>query len=454
MLMLYNTLTQKKEAFKPIKPGEIGLYVCGVTVYDRCHLGHARAMVCFDMIVRFLRHEGYKVTFVRNITDIDDKIIFRALERGVAVSDLTAQYIQALHDDEKALGCLPPDQEPRATEAIVPMIHLIQRLLEKDLAYVTTQGDVCFEVSKFKAYGQLSHQALEGLMAGARVEVTEDKRSPLDFVLWKKAKPGEPEWPSPWGPGRPGWHIECSAMSMQALGETFDIHGGGVDLKFPHHENEIAQSEGATDHPFAHYWMHIGLLQVNQEKMAKSLGNFFTIESVLNTYHPEVIRYFLLSSHYRSALNYSEAALTLAEKALLRLYQTLKAVPPTLNTAPLSSWVEAFTQVMQDDFNTPEALALLFQLSHSIHKTQSEAESNTLHYLANILGLLQSPPETFLQNRKTGHLEPEAIETAIAQRNQARAAKDFITADTIRQQLSEANIELEDTPAGTTWRRR
>ena len=451
MLMLYNSLTRQKEEFQPLIPGKIGLYVCGMTVYDHCHLGHARSMVCFDIIVRFLRYLDYKVNFIRNITDIDDKIILRANERGINVNELTAQYIDALHADAKALNCLPPDQEPRATESIADIIRLIETLLHKQYAYISTQGDVCFAVKKCAEYGKLSHQALDGLLAGARVEVNTDKHAPLDFVLWKRAKPGEPQWSSPWGAGRPGWHIECSAMSMQALGEQFDIHGGGIDLQFPHHENEIAQSESATSKKFANYWLHVGLLQINQEKMAKSLGNFFTIEAILNKYPAEVLRYFLLSSHYRSALNYTESALILAEKSLMRLYQTLKVVTVDPSVALLDSWIEAFKTAMLDDFNTPEALAVLFKLSHSVNKTKSVAEATTLKYLAGILGILQQSPTVFLQTT-TSCVDNAWIEAEILKRNLARQAKDFVTADAIRQQLLALDIELEDTIDSTTWR--
>ena len=318
MLNLYNSLTRTKEPFKPLNAGKIGIYVCGITVYDYCHLGHARSMVSFDVIVRFLRYQGWDVTFVRNITDIDDKIINRALERNISIGDLTEFYIQAMHENTRALNILPPDIEPRATEHISNIIHLIQRLLDKGYAYISGNGDVCYSVSKFAEYGKLSHKDLEGLQSGARVEVVKEKNSPLDFVLWKMAKADEPSWESPWGRGRPGWHIECSAMAMNELGEHFDIHGGGLDLQFPHHENEIAQSEAATDKHFANYWLHVGMLQVNNEKMAKSTGNFFTIADVLKLHHPEVIRYFLLSSHYRSSLNYATENLHTAQKALMR----------------------------------------------------------------------------------------------------------------------------------------
>jgi len=450
MLNLYNSLTRVKELFTPIRPGKIGLYACGITVYDQCHLGHARSMVCFDVIVRFLRAKGYEVTFVRNITDIDDKIIARALERGIPIQELTSQFIDAMHEDTRALNILPPDLEPRATDHVDEIIHLIERLIEKEYAYVSDSGDVCYEVGRFKEYGKLSHKDLEGLVSGARVEVVKEKRSPLDFVLWKMAKPDEPSWPSPWGPGRPGWHIECSAMAMEELGEQFDIHGGGLDLQFPHHENEIAQSEAATGKPFANYWLHVGMLQVNNEKMAKSTGNFLTIADVLKKHHPEVIRYFLLSSHYRSPLNYSDDNLQLAGKALMRLYQSIKDVQideETLN----QSWVEQYNLAMNDDFNTPVALSVLFRLSHEINKTKSPELAATLKHLAGTLGLLQEVPETFLKSGLAVG-DQEAIATLIEERLQARANKDWAKADEIRNTLLAQGVELEDGADGTTWR--
>ncbi|WP_133128192.1 cysteine--tRNA ligase [Legionella nagasakiensis] len=451
MLQIYNSLTRKKEEFIPISPGKIGLYVCGITVYDQCHLGHARSMVCFDVIVRFLRTQGYDVKFVRNITDIDDKIITRALERGISIQALTAQYIAEMHTDTKALNILPPDQEPRATEHIASIIRLIQRLMDNGHAYVSDNGDVCFQVSSFASYGKLSHKDLDGLMAGARVDVVKEKRSPLDFVLWKMAKSDEPSWPSPWGDGRPGWHIECSAMAMEELGEQFDIHGGGADLQFPHHENEIAQSEGATGHAFANYWLHVGMLQVNHEKMAKSTGNFFTIADVLKKHHPEVIRYFLLSSHYRSPLNYSEENLLNANKALLRLYQSIKEIDCT-EQQPDKDWLAQFVSAMNDDFNTPEALSVLFQLSHEINKTKSSVLAATLKQLAGTLGLLQEPPELFLQ-AGLADTDKETIEKLIKERNEARKNREWTRADEIRHALLEQGIELEDGSQGTAWRR-
>lgn len=453
MLHLYNSLTRKKEPFVSLKPGTIGMYVCGITVYDHCHLGHARSMVAFDVMVRYLRSQGFDVTYVRNITDIDDKIIARASERGVSIDELTAQYIDAMNNDTHALNILPPDHEPRATGHIETIIRLIQRLLEKGNAYVSENGDVCYEVDTFPEYGKLSHKDIEGLVSGSRVEIVKEKRSPLDFVLWKKAKPGEPSWPSPWGEGRPGWHIECSAMAMHELGEQFDIHGGGLDLQFPHHENEIAQSEAATGKPFANYWMHVGMLQVNGEKMAKSIGNFYTIADVLKEHHPEVIRYFLLSSHYRSPLNYSEENLLNAKKALIRLYQAVKDVPPQTEDSKLDEyWQVQFNQAMNDDFNTPVALSVLFQLAHEVNKSNSPALAHTLKNLAGILGFLQKDPESFLQS---GLAEEEklVIEQLIAERLQARAERNWAKADQIRADLLSKGIELEDGATGTTWRR-
>lgn len=453
MLHLYNSLTRKKEPFVSLKPGTIGMYVCGITVYDHCHLGHARSMVAFDVMVRYLRSQGFDVTYVRNITDIDDKIIARASERGVSIDELTAQYIDAMNNDTHALNILPPDHEPRATGHIETIIRLIQRLLEKGNAYVSENGDVCYEVDTFPEYGKLSHKDIEGLVSGSRVEIVKEKRSPLDFVLWKKAKPGEPSWPSPWGEGRPGWHIECSAMAMHELGEQFDIHGGGLDLQFPHHENEIAQSEAATGKPFANYWLHVGMLQVNGEKMAKSIGNFYTIADVLKEHHPEVIRYFLLSSHYRSPLNYSEENLLNAEKALIGLYQVVKDVPPQTEDSKLDEyWQVQFNQAMNDDFNTPVALSVLFQLAHEVNKSNSPALAHTLKNLAGILGFLQKDPESFLQS---GLAEEEklVIEQLIAERLQARAERNWAKADQIRADLLSKGIELEDGATGTTWRR-
>ncbi len=451
MLSLYNSLTRTKEPFTPIQPGKIGMYVCGITVYDRCHLGHARSMVCFDVIVRFLRAQGNAVTYVRNITDIDDKIIMRAHERGLSIHELTAHYIDAMHADARALNILPPDLEPRATDHVDATINLIGRLIQTDYAYVSDNGDVCYQVERFADYGKLSHKDLDGLMSGARVDIVKEKRSPLDFVLWKMAKADEPSWPSPWGNGRPGWHIECSAMAMNELGEQFDIHGGGLDLQFPHHENEIAQSEGATGKQFANYWLHVGMLQVNNEKMAKSTGNFFTIEDVLKKHHNEVVRYFLLSSHYRSPLNYSEDNLQNAGKALTRLYQSIREIDIESHELD-QSWLDQFNQAMNDDFNTPIALSVLFQLSHEINKTKSPILVATLKYLASTLGFLQELPDVFLQ---AGLAEEDtvAIDKLVAARVQARLQRDWAKADEIRALLMKQGIELEDSADNTTWRR-
>lgn len=452
MLHVYNSLTRAKEEFKPITPGKIGIYVCGITVYDHCHLGHARSMVSFDVIVRYLRYLNYDVTYVRNITDIDDKIIARANERNLAIDDLTNTYIRVMDEDAAALNIIRPDLEPRATAHIATIINLIQRLIEKGNAYISDNGDVCYQVDTFAEYGKLSHKDLDGLISGARIEVVKEKRSPLDFVLWKKAKSNEPSWPSPWGEGRPGWHIECSAMAMHELGEQFDIHGGGLDLEFPHHENEIAQSEAATGKPFANYWLHVGMLQVNNEKMAKSTGNFYTIADVLKNHHPEVVRYFLLSSHYRSALNYSEENLINAKKALTRLYQTIKDFDIQEYQQDLDpEWLGQFTDAMNDDFNTPVALSVLFQLSHAANKTNSPILIATLKKMANIIGLLESDPATFLQSGFTEE-DRTHIEQLIAERIQARSDRNWQRADEIRAELVKKGIEIEDGAEGTTWR--
>lgn len=452
MLHLYNSLTRKKEPFVTIKAGKVGMYVCGITVYDHCHLGHGRSMVAFDVIVRFLRSQGFDVTYVRNITDIDDKIIARANERGISIDELTSHYIEAMNEDTRALNILPPDIEPRATAHVDTIIDLIQRLLDKGNAYVSDNGDVCYQVDSFSDYGKLSHKDIEGLISGARIEIVKEKRSPLDFVLWKKAKANEPSWPSPWGDGRPGWHIECSAMAMHELGEQFDIHGGGLDLQFPHHENEIAQSEAASGKPFANYWLHAGMLQINGEKMAKSTGNFYTIADVLKEHHPEVIRYFLLSSHYRSPLNYSEENLFNAKKALVRLYQSIKDVPPAEIDGMDHYWLTQFNDAMNDDFNTPIALSVLFQLSHEVNKNNSSVLAATLKHLGSILGFLQEDPASFLQSGLADE-DRATIDQLIAERIQARADKNWSRADQIRAELLSQGIELEDGEKGTSWRK-
>ncbi len=462
MLTIYNTLIKQKAPFISIKPGKVGLYVCGMTVYDYCHVGHARVMVVFDVVVRYLRSIGYQVTYVRNITDIDDKIIQRAKENGESIEQLTARFIQAMHEDTELLGVLRPDYEPRATEFLPKIIEMVQQLLDNGYAYLANNGDVCYTVSRFNGYGNLSGKRLEELRAGERVEVNEAKQDPLDFVLWKAAKPKEPSWESPWGPGRPGWHIECSAMSTTCLGNHFDIHGGGMDLQFPHHENEIAQSEGATGESFVNVWMHNGFVRINEEKMSKSLGNFFTVREVLKQYPPEVMRYFILTSHYRSSLNYSEQNLETAQQALTRLYTALRGLPQTDQVGADDSFQHRFNLAMEDDFNTPEALAVLFELAREINKIRvpdvftAAILGNELRQLGDILGLLQTVPEVFLQQ---GHhqdqvgLAPMEIETLIVQRQAARARKDWSEADRIRLSLKTQGILLEDGDQGTTWRK-
>ncbi len=450
MLMIYDSSVRKKVAFTPMTPGQVSLYVCGNTVYDHCHLGHARAMICFDVIVRYLRASGLQVTYVRNITDIDDKIIQRAQARGIHIDALTDELIAAMNEDAALLSILPPTHEPRATAYIEPMIQLIERLIDREHAYVSAGGDVCFAVHSFAKYGQLSHQNLEELQSGVRIEVDQDKRCALDFVLWKLAKPGEPSWPSPWGEGRPGWHIECSAMAMELLGEQFDLHGGGLDLQFPHHENEIAQSECASGKTFANYWLHAGLLQINHEKMSKSTGNFLTIQDVVKRHAPEVVRYFLLSSHYRSPLNYTDDQVLRAQNALSRLYQALKN--SSRDTEALDAvWVERFNAAMNDDFNTPVALSVLFELSHAVNKSASSGLAATLRHLGGVLGLLQQDSDAFLKSLSM-HQDPQRIEAMILERTQARVAKDWQRADEIRKTLLDEGIELEDGPSGTTWR--
>ena len=459
MLRIFNSLTRQKEQFQPIEPGTVKMYVCGMTVYDYCHVGHARVMVVFDTVLRWLRAQGYAVTYVRNITDIDDKIIRRAQEKGEDFRELTARFIQAMNEDLAALDILPPTHEPRATEAMADMIALIQTLLDKGYAYVGGSGDVYYDVSRFDRYGQLANKKLDDLRAGARVEVEEAKADPLDFVLWKAAKPGEPSWPSPWGAGRPGWHIECSAMSTRCLGEHFDIHGGGMDLKFPHHENEIAQSEAASGQRCVNLWMHNGFVQVNEEKMSKSLGNFFTVREVLQRYAPEVVRLFILTSHYRGPLNYADENLEHAKSSLTRLYTALRGLPR--GAAPIEeSWRERFAQAMDDDFNTPEALAVLFELAREINRLRSDgsdqaaAHGALLRELGAALGLLQDDPERYLRGGADADGPSDAeIEAMIAQRRAARANRDWAEADRLREALTAAGIVLEDGPQGTTWRR-
>jgi len=454
MLHITNSLTRTKEAFVPLVPGRVRMYVCGMTVYDLCHLGHARVFVVFDMAVRWLRASGYEVEYVRNITDIDDKIIRRAQENGEPPAALTERFIAAMHEDERALGVLPPDHEPRATRYVAQMLAMIERLQDKGLAYAAPNGDVYYSVRGFPAYGQLSGKSLDELRAGERVEVDPNKRDPMDFVLWKAAKPGEPAWESPWGPGRPGWHIECSAMSAELLGRHFDIHGGGQDLQFPHHENEIAQSEGAHDCKFVNYWMHNGFVRVDNEKMSKSLGNFFTIREILQNYDAEVVRFFILRAHYRSPLNYSDAHLDDARSALTRLYTALKGAP--LETVPVDWATPAaarFRAAMDDDFNTPEAIAVLFDLAGEANRGDAAA-ARLLRMLGGTLGLLQREAEVFLKGKvPAGGLDETAIESLIAARQAARKAKNFAESDRIRDELAAAGVILEDGPGGTVWRR-
>lgn len=460
MLTLFNTLSRQKEVFRPITPNQVRMYVCGMTVYDYCHLGHARVMVVFDMVARWLRAAGYQVTYVRNITDIDDKIIKRALENQESIHDLTARFIQAMNEDADALGVLRPDHEPKATEFVGQMHQLIAALIEKGLAYCAPNGDVYYAVRKFSGYGKLSGKSLEDLRAGERVDVDPNKQDPLDFVLWKAAKadePSEAKWASPWGDGRPGWHIECSAMSCHHLGDHFDIHGGGADLQFPHHENEIAQSEGAHGHAYVNYWMHNGFIRVDNEKMSKSLGNFFTIREVLEKFDAEVVRFFILRAHYRSQLNYSDAHLEDAKGALTRLYTALKPFSVAELTAEIDwqqPYAQRFQAAMNDDFNTVEAMAVLFELAGEVNRTGSAALASVLRALAGVLGLLQREPLAFLQGgQEAGDWDAERVEAAIVARREARVAKNWAESDRIRDELLAAGILLEDGPQGTTWRR-
>ena len=459
MLKIYNTLARDKQEFVPITPGRVGMYVCGMTVYDYCHLGHARVMVVFDMVYRWLKASGYRVDYVRNITDIDDKIIKRAAENGESIHALTARFIDAMHEDADALGVLRPDHEPRATQYVPEMLDMIAQLEQNGLAYRAADGDVNFAVRKFPGYGKLSGKSLEDLRAGERVEVADNKHDPLDFVLWKHAREQEADevkWDSPWGKGRPGWHIECSAMGSKLLGEHFDIHGGGADLQFPHHENEIAQSEGAHRCAFVNYWMHNGFVNVDKEKMSKSLGNFFTIREVLKKYDAEVVRFFILRAHYRSPLNYSDAHLDDAKGALTRLYTALKNVSAVEGTTV--DWSEPYAQrfklAMDDDFNTPEAVAVLFDLANEVNKADSPQLAAQLRALGGVLGLLQRDSVEFLRGGATvSGPDDAAISAQIDARNSAKKAKNYAEADRIRQELLDAGIVLEDTPQSTTWRR-
>ncbi|MFQ2751908.1 cysteine--tRNA ligase [Aeromonas caviae] len=457
MLKIYNTLTRQKEEFKPIHPGKVGMYVCGVTIYDHCHIGHGRTFVAFDVVARYLRYSGYELNYVRNVTDVDDKIIKRAAETHVTCDDLTERLIGDMHQDFDALGMVRPDIEPRATQHIHEIIALVETLLEKGHAYVADNGDVMFIVDSYADYGKLSGQDLEQLQAGARVDVVDAKRNPLDFVLWKMSKPGEPTWDSPWGPGRPGWHIECSAMNSKHLGNHFDIHGGGSDLQFPHHENEIAQSCCAHGGDYVNTWMHSGMVMVDKEKMSKSLGNFFTIRDVLAHYDPETVRYFLMSGHYRSQLNYSEDNLKQARAALERMYTALRDLP-VAPAAGGEEQVARFKEAMDDDFNTPEAYSALFDLVREINRQKAEdiavaaGLGARLRELGAVLGILQQDPDAFLKGDEADE-EVAEIERLIAERNQARADKNWAAADAARNRLTEMGIVLEDSAGKTSWRR-
>lgn len=462
-ITIYNTLSGKKEVFKPIEDGKIKMYVCGMTVYDYCHIGHARVMVGFDVITRFLRHIGYDVTYIRNITDVDDKIFNRAAENGEAFTELTDRFINAMHEDEKSLGVLSPDQEPRATAHMGQIIEMIEALIEKGFAYPAENGDVYYAISKFEGYGRLSKKKIEDLQAGARIGVEELKRDPLDFALWKSAKEGEASWESPWGKGRPGWHIECSAMSTCCLGNTFDIHGGGPDLKFPHHENEIAQSEGATGQTYVNYWMHAGAIRVGKDKMSKSLGNFKTIREELKTYSGEVIRYFLISSHYRSQVEYSPESLAEAQSALDRFYQSLRGIDLTgASQSELDAeFTQRFKKAMSDDFNTPEALAVMFELVKELNVARAAENTDkvlqlahTLRTVGDVLGVLQLDPEDYFKAGASADGLPDAeIDALVLARTEARANKDWAESDRIRDVLAEQGIVLDDSKSGTSWRR-
>ena len=461
MLTIYNSFSKQKETFEPITPGQVRMYVCGMTVYDYCHIGHARVLVVFDVVYRFLKHIGYEVKYVRNITDIDDKIINRANENGEKFEQLTKRFIDAMHEDADALGVLRPDIEPCATETIDEMLVMIENLEKQGYAYQAENGDVYFAVAKFKNYGQLSGKKLDELRAGERVDIDEGKHDPLDFVLWKSAKPGEPSWPSRYGDGRPGWHIECSAMAGSLLGNHFDIHGGGQDLQFPHHENEIAQSEACHGQKFVNYWMHNGFVRVNEEKMSKSLGNFFVLRDVLENFRAEEIRYFILGSHYRSQLNYSEEQLENARAALQRLYAALLDTE-SVEVVENSQYQQRFEQALCDDFNTANAIAVMFDLVREINKAKSEASedrhklASLLRYLGGIIGLLQDEPEGFLKSQvgQQRGLSDYEIDHLVEQRIEARRQKDWALADQLRDQLTTAGIEIEDGAEGTRWRRK
>jgi cysteinyl-tRNA synthetase len=458
MVQIYNTLTRQKEQFKPLVDGKIDMYVCGITIYDYCHIGHARTFVGFDVIVRYLRHIGYDLKYVRNITDVDDKIIKRANENGESINDLTTRMTKAMHEDFDSLNMLRPDVEPTVTNHMDEIIAMVERLIAKGHAYVAADGDVLFDVSTFEQYGALSQQDLTMLQAGSRVEVAQDKQDPLDFVLWKKAKPEEPSWSSPWGEGRPGWHIECSAMSSKHLGEHFDIHGGGSDLQFPHHENEIAQSCCANNGKYVNTWIHTGMVQVNKEKMSKSLNNFFTVRDVLKEYDAESVRYFLISGHYRSQLNYSQENLEQARSSLERIYTALRGLTPIECDLASNEYVAKFRKAMDDDFNTPEALPVLFELAKELNRVKdSDAEqagklAYVLRSVAEVLGVAQQDPEAFLQGGQADD-EVAHIDALIAKRNEARANKDWAAADEARDALNALGVVLEDSAGKTTWRK-
>jgi cysteinyl-tRNA synthetase len=462
-MQIYNSLTRRKEELRPIQPGKIGIYVCGMTVYDLCHIGHARVMVVFDLVTRYLRNRGLNVYYVRNITDIDDKIIARALENGESIDALTDRFIEAMHEDTDRLGVLRPDAEPRATQHMDAILQLIAKLIDNGYAYQSQSGDICFRVRKFAGYGKLSGESLDDLIAGARVDAESGKEDPLDFVLWKRAKADEPSWPSAWGEGRPGWHIECSAMSMECLGEHFDIHGGGQDLRFPHHENEIAQSECATGHGFVNLWMHNGFVRIDDEKMSKSLGNFFTIRDVLKSYHPEILRYFIINSHYRSPLNYSDETLNQAKAALEGYYLALDGLH-TDDQVDIDEHLSApFFAAMDDDFNTPEALSVLSAMRREINTMRESGSLEKAQHLASqlkalgsIIGLFQLEPIEFLRGiggDTISGLSDVEVDELVAERNAARAEKNWARADEIRDQLSAEGIILDDSASGTRWRR-
>ncbi|GAA0834988.1 cysteine--tRNA ligase [Marinomonas arenicola] len=460
MLKIYNTLSGKKEIFKPVEEGKVGMYVCGNTVYDYCHIGHARAMISFDVISRFIRHLGYELNYVRNITDVDDKIIKRAEENNESTQALTERMIAAQREDELRLGNKMPDREPKATEFMQEIIDMIQVLIDKGFAYHGASGDVYYRTEAFKEYGKLNNRKLEDMLAGARIDVEVAKEHPADFVLWKQAKEGEVSWPSPWGIGRPGWHIECSAMSTNCLGSHFDIHGGGPDLKFPHHENEIAQSEAATGKDYVNYWVHCGAVRVNNEKMSKSLGNFFTVRDVLAKYNPEVVRYLMVSSQYRSAIDYSDQSLNEAKVALERLYTALRGQAASAEYVP-TEFTERFETAMKDDFNTAVAVSVLFELVRELNKAktdnvaQAELLAAELLALADLLGLLKQDPEYFLQNSTVSEgLDEAGIQALIDERTQARKDKNFARSDEIRDELADQGIELLDSREGTSWTRR